>query len=269
MDKLERYIEANSSAGTSGDNALLSELDRATNLRVIQPKMVSGPVQGAFLTLITKMLRPRLVLEIGTFTGYSALAIAAGLEENAEIHTVEIDDELEEMALSFFERSPHGHKIRLHIGSALEVVPRLFGSNGPNVLNIVRFPDSPDASNASNSLNSSNACDNPSDSLDFSNLPDSTAKFDLIYMDGDKREYPDYYRMLMGDGNVPAMVHPGTVILTDNVLWYGKVAEPDAVKPNDRMLQGILEFNRIVGADPRVENVILPVRDGINFIRVK
>ncbi len=324
MDRLERYIEEHSAA----EDPLLTELDRATNLRVIQPKMVSGRVQGAFLKLITQMLRPKLVLEIGTFTGYSALSIAAGMEgvergeskeskeskesgesverggsgeskesgvsgesvergesggsgvsgvsgvsgsaippevsasdgedqgqcqcqcqcqgqgdatktpatalQYPELHTVEIDDELEEIARSFFERSPHGGKILLHIGSALEVVPRLARTLG--------------------------------------------RPFDMVFIDGDKREYPDYYRMLMGDGagengegaaNSSPMVRSGGIILADNVLWYGKVAEPEAVKSADRMSQGILEFNRLVAADPRVENVIVPLRDGINLIRVK
>ena len=318
MDRLERYIEQYSAA----EDPLLAELDRMTNLRVIQPKMVSGRVQGAFLKLITHMFRPELVLEIGTFTGYSALSIAAGMDGNAglesesklasqlspeqeqeqelrspqsrnfraetqvavsansepcvstartlfssrsgrmergvsgsaippevsasdgedqgnatiapaaerskfpELHTVEIDDELEDIARSFFARSPHGHKIRLHIGSALEVVPKLARSLG--------------------------------------------RPFDMVFIDGDKREYPDYYRMLMGDGeNTPQLVCSGGIILVDNVLWYGKVAEPEAIKSADRMSQGILEFNRMVAADPRVENVILPLRDGINLIRVK
>jgi caffeoyl-CoA O-methyltransferase len=223
VDKLEQYLEKYSSVGSDSEKVLLDELERATNLRVIQPKMVSGRVQGAFLTLITRMMRPRRVLEIGTFTGYSALSIAAGLEEGAEIHTVEIDDELEDIARSFFERSVHGRKIRLHIGPALEVIPQ--------------------------------------------NMSSET--FDLVYIDGDKREYPEYYRMLMGDTGRPPIVKPGSIILTDNVLWYGKVAEPDAVKQADRMSHGIMEFNRIVAADPRVENVILPLRDGINLIRVK
>ncbi len=283
MNKLEQYIEEYSSVGTKADNALLAELDRATNLREIQPKMVSGRVQGAFLTLITRMLRPQLVLEIGTFTGYSALSIAAGLGEDneefqivaglgednnelqtvtglgvrgnvfssaqgsgesksefpivagssksPEIHTVEIDDELEEIASEFFARSPHGHRIHLHIGSALEVVPKLAQQLGQ--------------------------------------------PFDMVFIDGDKREYPAYYQMLMGDygsarDTKPApMVRSGTIILTDNVLWYGKVAEPNALKQADRMSQGIMEFNRMVATDPRVENVILPLRDGINLIRVK
>lgn len=211
MDRLERYIEEHSSP----QDPLLAELERQTNLRAIQPKMVSGQIQGNFLRMIAAMLRPRTVLEIGTFTGYSALALAAGLADEAQLHTVEIDDELEDIARSFFGRSPHGSKIRLHIGPALEIVPALGLS------------------------------------------------FDLVYIDGDKREYPDYYRMLM---DTP-LVRPGSVILADNVLWYGKVAEN--VKDNDRMSHGILEFNRLAAADERVENVILPLRDGINMIRVR
>lgn len=211
MDRLGRYIEEHSSP----EDPLLAELDRTTNLRVIQPKMISGRVQGAFLKITAGMLKPRSVLEIGTFTGYSALSMAAGLDEGAELHTIEIDDELCELAQSFFDRSPHGHKIRLHVGSALEIAPQLGKT------------------------------------------------FDLVFIDGDKRQYPDYYRMLL---DTP-LVHQGSVILADNVLWYGKVAEE--VAPNDRMSQGILEFNRMAAADSRVENVILPLRDGINLIRVK
>lgn len=197
------------------EDPLLTELDRETNLRVIQPKMVSGRVQGAFLKIVAEMLRPQTVLEIGTFTGYSALSIAAGLGNGVELHTVEIDDELEDIARSYFGRSPHGSKISLHIGPALEIIPAL------------------------------------------------GKVFDLVFIDGDKREYPDYYRMLM---DTP-LVRSGSVILVDNVLWYGKVAED--VKHNDKMSHGILEFNRLVAEDARVENVILPLRDGINMIRVK
>lgn len=215
MDKLERYIEEH----TSQEDPLLAELDRQTNLRVIQPKMISGRVQGAFLKMLVQMLKPRTVLEIGTFTGYSALSMAAGLDDGAELHTIEVDDELQDLAQSFFDRSPHGDKIHLHVGSALDIAPRLGRT------------------------------------------------FDLVFMDGDKRQYPDYYRMLMGNGGAPPLIGSGSIVLADNVLWYGKVAEE--VKHNDRMSQGILEFNRMVAEDDRVENVILPLRDGINMIRVK
>lgn len=217
----DEYIELLSGAG--GEQYLLDELERATNLRAIQPKMVSGRAQGAFLTLLTRMIAPRRVLEIGTFTGYSALAIAAGLEsQSAEIHTIEVDDELEEFAQSFFDRSAHRAKIRLHIGSALDVVPRLGGS------------------------------------------------FDMVFIDGDKREYPAYWRTLMGK---EPMVNRGGIVLADNVLWYGKAAEAHAIEAEtgrkiDPHTAGIVEFNRLVASDPRVENVILPLRDGLNLARL-
>jgi caffeoyl-CoA O-methyltransferase len=231
--EIEQYIEEHASVGTESDARLLAELDRATNLRVIQPKMVSGRTQGAFLTLITKMLQPKLVLEIGTFTGYSALSIAAGLGDGAVLHTVEVDDELEDFSRSFFDRSVHGAKISLHIGSALDVVPRLFRQLG--------------------------------------------RPFDMVFVDGDKRQYPDYFRMLMGDnerggegaGGAGPMVASGSVVVTDNVLWYGKVAEPEAIKSSDLMSLGIVEFNRMVASDPRVESVILPLRDGLSLFRVR
>lgn len=224
-DRIEQYIEQHTATWTPAEEALLAELDRVTHLRVVQPQMVSGRTQGAFLTLITRMLRPRRVLEIGTFTGYSALALAAGLPHDGELHTIEVDDELEDLAREFFAKSPHCSKIHLHIGSALDLAPRLAREKGP---------------------------------------------FDLIYMDGDKREYPAYYRMLLDpDPCAPAqapLVNPGSIILADNVLWYEKVADLAALDPHTLAIR---EFNAFVASDPRVENVILPLRDGINLIRVK
>ena len=211
MDLLEKYIHENSSP----EDALLHELDRETHLRVLNPRMISGHIQGKLLELIVKMFRPKSILEIGTFTGYSALCMAAGLEEGATIDTCEGDDELEPLAQSFFDRSAHGHKITLHIGSALEIAPTL------------------------------------------------GKQFDLVFIDGDKREYPAYYDMLMDKG----LVHSGSVMLADNILWYGKVVQP--VAHNDHHTQALIEFNRKVVEDDRVESVILPLRDGINIIRVK
>lgn len=215
MDALERYLHAHSSP----EPELLAELDRETHRRTVQPRMLSGHLQGRLLELLVRMIRPRAVLEIGTFTGYSALALAAGLDDDATLDTIETDDELQELAQSFFDRSEHGHKIRLHIGSALELAPRL------------------------------------------------GRRFDLVFIDGDKREYPAYYRMLMGDGGGKPLVGSGAVLLADNILWSGKVIGP--VARNDRHTQALLEFNRTVADDPRVENVILPLRDGLSVIRVK
>lgn len=215
MDPLERYIHDFSEP----EEALLHELDRETNLRAVAPRMISGHIQGRLLEMLVRMLRPRRALEIGTFTGYSALSMAAGLEEGAELHTVEVDDEQEEFIRSYFARSPHGRKITPHIGSALDIVPKLGG------------------------------------------------EFDLAFIDGDKREYPDYYRMLMGDDSGRPLVHSGSVLIADNILWSGKVVQP--VAHNDRHTQALLEFNRMVAEDPRTENVILPLRDGLNLIRIR
>ncbi len=215
MDALEKYIHDH----ISPEEDLLHELERETYLRIINPRMISGHVQGKLLEMLVRMHRPQRVLEIGTFTGYSALSMAAGLEEDAELHTCEVEDELEPLSQSFFDRSPHGDKIHLHIGSALEVAPTIGG------------------------------------------------EFDMVFIDGDKREYPEYYRMLMGDNGGKPMVHSGSVLIADNILWYGKVVQP--VAHNDRHTQALIEFNRMIREDDRVENVILPIRDGLNVIYVK
>ena len=211
MDKLEEYILAN----TSPEEELMHKLERETYLRVINPRMISGHLQGKLLEMLVRMMRPKRVLEIGTFTGYSALSIARGLEDGAYLDTIEVDDELEDMAAKFFEASDYGHRIRQHVGSALEVVPRL------------------------------------------------GEVYDMVFIDGDKREYPAYYKMLMDGG----YVRSGSIMLADNILWYGKVAEP--IARNDRHTEAIVEFNRMVVEDDRVDNVIVPIRDGINMIRVK
>ena len=211
MDKLDQYI----SDMSSPQGELLHELERETYLRVINPRMISGHIQGKLLEMLVRMLRPRRILEIGTFTGYSAISMAAGLEEGAVIDTFEVDDELEMIAADFFERSGVGDKIRQHIGSALDLAPQL------------------------------------------------GEKYDLVFIDGDKREYRAYYEMLFEHD----MVHPNSFILADNILWYGKVVEEVARK--DKQTQEIIAFNDYVRNDSRVENVILPLRDGINLIRVK
>lgn len=211
MDAIDKYILDHSTAET----ALLTELDRETHRRVVQPRMLSGHIQGRLLTMMAQMMRPKRVLEIGTFTGYSALCIAAGLEAGAELHTVEVDDELESLSSSFFSRSEHSQKIFAHIGSALEVAPALGGV------------------------------------------------FDMVFMDGDKREYPQYLRMLLDGG----LVRSGSIIIADNILWSGKVVEP--LQRNDKHTAALLEFNDMVVRDERLESVIIPLRDGLNLIRVK
>lgn len=216
MKPLEQYTRDHSSP----EDELLRELDRETNLRTVAPQMLSGHLQGRFLTLLVQMMQARRILEIGTFSGYSALCLAAGLPDGGVLHTCDPDDEMMPFAQSFFDRSAHRHKIVAHTGSALEIAPQL-GQQG---------------------------------------------SFDLVFIDGDKREYPEYYRMLMGDGGAPPLVHEGSVLIADNILWYGKVVQP--VAHGDRHTQALLEFNRMVRDDPRTENVILPLRDGLNIIRI-
>ena len=211
MNNLEQYILDN----TKPEEALMHQLERETYLRVINPRMISGHLQGKLLEMLVRMMRPKRVLEIGTFTGYSGLSIARGLEDGAYLDTIEVDDELEDIATKYFEKSEYGHRIRQHIGSALDVVPTL------------------------------------------------GEVYDMVFIDGDKREYPAYYNMLMDGG----YVRSGSIMLADNILWYGKVAEP--IARTDHHTQAIVEFNRMVVEDDRVDNVIVPIRDGINMIRVK
>ena len=211
MMSLEEYIDSHSTP----EQALLHELERETYLRVLNPRMISGHIQGKLLEMLVRMINPKAILEIGTFTGYSALSMAAGLSDDGVIDTCEVDDELEEMIQSFFDRSEHAQKLNLHIGSAIDIAPKL------------------------------GRC------------------YDMVFIDGDKREYSAYYNMLF-DNN---LVHSGSWILADNILWYGKVVE--AVAKGDKQTQAIIDFNNLIIVDPRVENVILPIRDGINLIRVK
>lgn len=207
--EIERYIVQH----TTPEDAVLSELNRRTHLQVLQPRMVSGHIQGKILEMISCMVKPRFVLEIGTFTGYSAICFAKGVAPDGCVHTFEINDELEELASEFIGKSGYANKIQQHIGSALELAP---------LLNI---------------------------------------KFDLIFIDGDKREYPQYYRM------AKQLINRGGFILADNVLWDGKVVETPT--PNDDYTHQILIFNKMVQDDPDVENVIVPFRDGMTFIKMR
>lgn len=206
--KIERYILNH----TTPEDPILTELNRQTHLQVLQPRMVSGHLQGKILEMISLMLKPEAILEIGTFTGYSAICLAKGLTPNGTLHTFEINDELEEIAAEYISKSSLTDKIHQHIGSALELAPAL-------------------------------------------NL-----KFDLIFIDGDKREYPQYYIM------AKKLLKPKGFILADNVLWDGKVVEEPT--PTDDYTRGIMEFNQMVQDDIQVQNVILPFRDGMTLIQM-
>jgi predicted O-methyltransferase YrrM len=205
--QIDRYIIDHS----SGEDDLLKELTRQTHLQVLRPRMLSGPVQGQMLYLLCRMMQPRRILEIGTYTGYSAICMARGMAESGELVTVEINDELRSFADSFFKKAGLQTVITQLTGSALTIIPNLEG------------------------------------------------EFDLVFIDGDKREYPEYYNLVFDK------VRTGGFILADNVLWDGKVVEP--LHPNDEYTKGILDFNEMVKQDSRVEKVILPIRDGLTLIR--
>lgn len=207
-ERLDDYIAAHSSP--EGD--YLYRLYRATNIEILNPHMASGHVQGRLLKLLVKMIRPKNILEIGTYTGYSAICMAEGLDNDGKLYTFEIDDELEDFTRSWIEGSPVSDKIVFTIGSALEQVPRM------------------------------------------------GIKFDLAFIDGNKREYIDYYEMALEHLNT------GGWILADNTLWDGHVIDP-AYK--DAQTNGVRAFNDYVRADERVEEVILPLRDGLTIIRKK
>lgn len=203
-DYIDRHIDA--------EPAHLHALERATNLRLINGRMCSGHLQGRLLKMLTQMIAPRRVLELGTFSGYSALCIAEGLADDARLDTVEADDELEDFILEAFSRSEHGHKIRLHISDALAFVRECRAES-----------------------------------------------YDMVFMDADKRQYPAYYEAVL------PLVRPGGYILADNTLWDGHVVEADHA--DDPQTRAIMQFNDIVAADPGVEKVILPLRDGLTLIR--
>lgn len=191
----------------------LHALWRDTQLRLSYGQMASGHLQGRLLRMLIQMVRPQRVLELGTFSGYSALSMAEGLEEGAELHTFEVFDENEDFLRQWFEGSAYADRIHLHIGDALDLVPRM------------------------------------------------DVQWDFAFVDADKREYVAYYEMLL-----PRM-RPGGYIVADNTLWYGRVTEE--ARLSDAQTRGVQAFNDLVAADPRVEKVILPLRDGLTIIRVR
>lgn len=217
MDQLYRYIGDHSSPQTGA----LDWIVRQTHLRTNHARMLSGHVQGRFMTMLVQMLQPVNILELGTFTGYSAVCLAMGMPEDGHIDTLEVNDELEDLILEGFRKAGFSDRITLHIGDAKETLA----------------------------------------SFRAEILSGERPMYDLVYMDANKREYCEYYGLLSG------IVRPGGFILADNVLWDGKVYQ-DPV-PQDGQTQGIARFNDMVAADPRVESVMLPLRDGLSIIRVK
>ena len=204
-DYILRHIDA--------EGEYLHALWRDTQLKLSYGQMASGHLQGRLLKMLVEMTKPQRVLELGTFSGYSALSMAEGLGEGAELHTFEIFDENEDFLQRWLGGSPYADRIHLHIGDALELVPRM------------------------------------------------DVEWDLAFIDADKRQYVDYYNMLL-----PRM-RKGGFILADNTLWYGRVVETP--RESDLQTRGVQAFNDLVASDPRVEKVILPLRDGLTILRVR
>jgi caffeoyl-CoA O-methyltransferase len=207
-EEIERYTEQH----TSPESAVLHDLVRETWQTVVNPRMLSGHVQGRFLSFISQIIKPKNILEIGTYTGYSAICLAEGLAEGGELTTIDINDELKPIQDKYFAQSRYTNKIRRISGNAMDIIPTL------------------------------------------------TQDFDLVFMDADKENYPAYYAMLM------ARLKIGSVILIDNVLWSGKVLEP--AMPQDRETAALQKLNEVIQQDTRVENVLLPLRDGLMMVRV-
>lgn len=191
----------------------LAKLNKETHQKVLQPRMLSGHYQGRLLSLISKLVNPQNILEIGTYTGYSALCLAEGLQPNGKLHTIDINEELFDFQQKYFQESEFKDQIIQHLGDATKIIPQL------------------------------------------------DLKFDLVFIDADKPNYPNYFEIIIDKMN------PGGLILSDNVLWSGKVLEE--VKRNDLSTEALLKYNKMLAEDDRIETVILPLRDGLTLSRVK
>jgi predicted O-methyltransferase YrrM len=213
MDYISADIEAYALNHSTDLGSVLSALERETNLKVMRPRMLSGKLQGQLLRSIVQMIQPSNILEIGTYTGYSAICMASALPALGQLHTLEINIELEAIATKYFNAAGLSHCIHLHLGNALELIPQI-------------------------------------------DLP-----FDLVFMDADKSNYLNYYHLLID------RLNSGSWIIADNVLWSGKIlSQPDK---NDTETIALQAFNQFVQADNRVENLLLPLRDGLMLIRKK
>ena len=193
--------------------ALLSKLNRETNQKVLQPRMLSGHYQGRVLSLLSKMKSPKSILEIGTYTGYSALCLAEGLAKDGRLHTIDINEELYDFQKKYFDASAYKDQIKQYLGNALDIIPKI------------------------------------------------EEKFDLVFIDADKPNYPAYFNLII------EKLNSGGIILTDNVLWSGKVIETP--KEEDESTKALLEYNKLLAKDDRLETVILPIRDGLTLSRFK
>ncbi len=206
--ELEDYIEKHSGK----EPELLAALNKETYQKILLPRMLSGHFQGRVLSMLSKLIRPVNILEIGTYTGYSALCLCEGMQDNGQLHTIDIKEELVDFQRKHFDKSPWGKQIVQHLGEATDIIPNL------------------------------------------------DVKFDLVFIDADKENYINYFEMI-----VPKM-NKGGVILSDNVLWSGKVLEP--LNPKDISTKVLIDYNKLLINDPRVETVLLPIRDGLTVTRI-
>lgn len=205
-------------AHTTPESAPLSQINRRTHVYTINPRMLSGHIQGRVLSMLSRMIQPSRILELGTFAGYSALCLAEGLQPDGEVVTIEKNDELEDFIRENLALSPLGNQVHLLIGTSADILPTLY------------------------------------------DMPSGTTRpFDLVFMDADKREYIHDYDLLF------PLVSIGGWILADNTLWDGHIVEPEY--DHDKQTVALREFNDHVATDPRVEQVILPIRDGLTIIR--
>jgi predicted O-methyltransferase YrrM len=207
-EELEDYIEKHSQA----EPPLLAQLNKETYQKVLLPRMLSGHFQGRVLSMLSKLIRPTTILEIGTYTGYATLCLCEGMQKNGQLHTIDIKEELVDFQRKYFDQSGWGTQIVQHLGEGTAIIPTL------------------------------------------------DLKFDLVFIDADKENYLNYYELIL-----PKM-NRGGIILSDNVLWSGKVLEP--LQPNDLSTKILLEYNQLLRNDPRVETVLLPIRDGLTVSRV-
>jgi caffeoyl-CoA O-methyltransferase len=213
MHFLPQQIDDYIVAHTEKEPELLQKLNRETNQKVLQPRMLSGNYQGRILSMISKLLQPKTILEIGTYTGYSALCLAEGLKADGILHTIDVNEELVDLQKKYFDASSFKEQIKQHLGDATEIIPTL------------------------------------------------EEEFDLVFIDADKPNYPTYFKLVM------EKLKPGGVILSDNVLWSGKVIQP--LQDDDESTKALLEYNKLLVEDERLETVMLPVRDGLTISRRK
>ena len=207
-EELDNYVVIHS----QDEPELLQQLNRETYQKILQPRMLSGHYQGRVLSMISKLINPKNILEIGTYTGYSALCLAEGMQLSGELHTIDINEELFDFQRKYFDKSGYGEQIFQHLGNALDIIPKL------------------------------------------------NKTFDLVFIDADKENYANYFHTIIDKLN------KGGIILSDNVLWSGKVLETK-FKKEDTSTPALIEYNKLLKEDKRVETVMLPIRDGLTISR--